>query len=276
MKKLNTAAPAPAGDDAPLIIGVNDAAAETEAKARALGWLPEDEYEGDGWLPAEEFLAHADSLEAQLAQAQHEITALKEQLAGRDAAYADQLQRMQRANDVAITRLRDETYANSAAQPAPNAALHPETASWLAQNPWFHHDTALRGVALALYCDAEVRFPNGPESNRLRFVDERLALAFPERFTATAAETAPAPRPAAAPSAPAVPQLFRVRDLAAKQAAMPAVEGGARRGSGSFARGRTTDLPAEARQAAQRFIKLGLFKNLDDYANSYFETQNNG
>ncbi len=256
---------AQADDSAPLVIDLSGetAAPETEAKARAAGWLPEDEFEGnpEDWLTAEEFLAQADGLQAQLQQAQDEIAALKQQLISRESEFAQQAQRLQRASEVAIGRLREETYAGGAqpqAAKAPGVTLHPDTRGWLAQNPWFEHDEAMRNVALGIYRDAEARFPDVPESDHLRLVDERLALAFPERF---------APRTAAPAPAASIP---------AQLPAMPAVEGGARRGVATFARGRTGDLPAEARQAAQRFVKLGLFRNLDDYANSYFETQNNG
>jgi hypothetical protein len=256
---------AEAEDSGPLVIDLSgDTAAvpDTEAKARDAGWLPEDEFQGnpEDWLTAEEFLAQADSLKAQLQQAQAEIAALKQQLADREGEFAQQAQRLHRASEVAIGRLREQTYAAGAQPQAPAATLHPDTRGWLAQNPWFEHDEAMRNVALGIYRDTEARFPDAPESDHLRMVDERLALAFPERF---------APRTAAPVQTPAA-------SIPVSPPAMPAVEGGTRRGVATFARGRTGDLPAEARQAAQRFVKLGLFRNLDDYANSYFETQNNG
>jgi hypothetical protein len=245
--------PAGAGNDDSLVIEVNG--------------TPED--------------VHADGLKTQLAQALEEIAALKEQHAACEAAHTQQVERMQRASDVAIGRLREQTYAGEASQPAnpasaPAITLHPDTLAWLGQNPWFAHDEAMRTVALGLYKDAEVSVPGAAEADRLRLVDEQLARIFPARFGIAPAETVQQPlivhtQPAAVPAGPL--PLF---DASEKKAAAvtPNVEGGARRGVAVFARARTADLPAEARTAAQRFIKLGLFKSLDDYANSYFENPN--
>ncbi len=257
----------------------SDIAAHEEAVAAARGWKPKDEFRGDPstWVPAKDFLDRNASLQA-------DVRELKTRLEERERSYMDKLSRIERVTEKVVRQTREDALRQIeaakrtavelsdtgeydrlaqeeiklydrfreedkalAAQPAKQetqetqqpVTLLPETAQWIQSNPWFTTNKALNQVALGLYEEASERYTS--EGDKLKFVDERLAHIYPDRFA----------------------------DKAKKPSSqMPSLEGGSRMPGGQK---QTANLPPEARQAAERFIKKGIIKNVDEYAKMYFE-----
>ncbi len=265
----DTAREAPAAEHAP------DLVAQEEAVARARGWVPQSEFRGqpDHWQPAKSFLDRNASL-------QTEVQELKRTLEEKDREYGERLERISKTTDAVIKRNRERDFASiqeakraavelsdveefdrlereeirlfdayrqedavperqaPAAKEPEAQPLLPETSAWIAKNPWFQQNAGMTQVALGFYSEAGERFTTEPE--RLRYVDERLATTYPDRFK----------------SAPPRTQ-------------MPSLEGGGRQPAN--ANSRVNELPGDARAAAERFIKKGYIKNIDEYASMYFE-----
>lgn len=254
---------------------VTDIAAHEEAVAGARGWVPKETYRGDPakWLPAKDFLDRNASL-------QKDVGELKTRLEDTQRQYMEKLERMERVTEKVVRQTREEAHkqleiakraavelgdtdaydrlsqdeinlydryreedkaiaAPATKQETQEVTLLPETATWIENNPWFNTNKALNSVALGFYEEAGERFKT--EADKLKYVDERLAHVYPDRFA----------------------------DKAKKPTSgMPSLEGGSRMPGGAQV---STQLPPEARAAAERFIKKGIIKSVDEYAKMYFE-----
>lgn len=257
--------------------GASDLAAQEEAVARARGWVPKDEFRGaaGSWQDAKSFLDRNASL-------QKDVRELQQRLQETERSYQDKIGRLERVSDAVIQRTREDALRqidaakraavelsdtdeydrlareeaklfdrfrkeDEAAKPAqetreeqPQVTLLPETQAWIQSNPWFETNKAMHNVALGFYEEASERFT--AEKEKLAYVDQRLASVYPDRF----ADRAPKP--------------------ASK---MPSLEGGSR--GPSTEKNSVDQLPAEARAAAERFIKRGVIKDMNEYARMYFE-----
>lgn len=255
-----------------------DLATQESAVAQARGWVPKEEWRGrpEDWQDAKSFLDRNASL-------QTDVRELRQRLDQREREYQEKIGRLERVSDAVIQRTREDALRQIEAakreavelgdtdaydrvareetklfdrfrredeaakpQPAkqeedqPQVTLLPETQAWIASNPWFESNKAMHNVALGFYEEASERYTN--EKDKLTYVDQRLASVYPDRFA----------------------------DRAAKPASnMPSLEGGTRSPSGG--KNQADQLPPEARAAAERFIKRGVIKDMNEYARMYFE-----
>jgi hypothetical protein len=254
-----------------------DLAAQEEAVARARGWVPKDDFRGpsENWQDAKSFLDRNASL-------QTDVRELRQRLDQREREYQEKIGRLERVSDAVLQRTREDALRqieaakreavelsdteaydratreetklfdrfrkeDEAARPQqeakeeqPQVTLLPETQAWIASNPWFESNKAMHNVALGFYEEASERYTS--EKEKLSYVDQRLASVYPDRFA----------------------------DRAAKPASnMPSLEGGNRTPSGG--KNQIDQLPPEARAAAERFIKRGVIKDMNEYAKMYFE-----
>lgn len=248
---------------------------ELEATARSRGWKSPDEWKGDkaNYIEdPEEFVRLSDSAPAT-------IRRLKEQIEKDRAEFDDRISRIQGMQDDVVKRAREQAvedarakmrdaasvgdmeahgeaerrYAEAMKPPEPEKKAEepkgypPETVKWLDENPWIKRNAAIRGELESLgneAWDAGIRDTAG----QIAYAEAELRKAYPQ--------FAP---PAATPRRPVT----------------SAVDGGGM--AGGARRGKTAaDLPAEARRAAEGFVKEGIYRSVDDYARSYFKEFPNG
>lgn len=253
--------------------GADTLAVQEESVARARGWVPQGEFRGraEDWQDAKSFLDRNASL-------QKDVGELKARLTKTESDYQDKLSRLERLSESAIKRTREQASSqieaakreaatlgdaeeydrlvkeesrlydrfrqeDEASKPAAKedsqVSILPETQEWMSKNPWFNTNAALNSVALGFYHEAAERFVH--EADKLKFVDERLAATYPDRFA----------------------------DKASKASSnMPSLEGGRRMSGGQD---KVSQLPADVRAVGERYVKRGLFKDIAAYAKEYFD-----
>lgn len=244
-----------------------------EAEARTFGWRPQEEFNGpaEKWRSAEEFLEEGKRINGFLRK---DLQKLQSQLTARDATIADlqrsitefaEFHRMteQRAYEKARKELQDarkealrnndgdtvveieerlEALKPPAAPKTPEAAPAPKADpvwdGWVAQNQWFTNDKKLNAVANSYSALVRQENPDLVGVNFLEEVKRRVVEDFPEKFQS-------------------------------RREAPPAVLRGGESRGGS---GRKTfaDLPAEAKQACDKFVKQGFVKDRETYVRDYF------
>lgn len=258
-------APLETGADEPQSGAQDNAPTDYEARARAMGWRPADEFKGepDKHIDAETFVKRGDEfmpiLKAQnrklldrldkaekaakqaaeffsKAETRAYERALAEIRAEQEAAVESGDVAAHRAAAKKLDSLEKPTVQESAAidQEAAAEAL----ADWGRENKWYASNAILRSYADA---QAEILLKSGltPGPDHLAKVTEKVRAKFPEEFEV---EAKPKPR--------------------------SPVDGGNRvppaRGGKSFA-----DLPADAKAQCARFVKMGVIKSEADYVKSY-------
>lgn len=278
------AAPAPQAQE-----GGHDTPSDTEARARAMGWRPKDEFRGpeEKWRSAEEFVKRGEDelpilrerlkdttrrlseIEAKsaadLAKVERmAIAAVQRQRAELDAQYqaamrhavanADTERYDQLSRDRVAAVQKFDAQIAEANQPRRGSTNPPQVQatvdSWVQQNAWFDRDPTLNTVACAALSDFEKEAPGRSLEENLKLVSSYVRDKFPEKFGA---------RPA--------------QQRATASAAQPgAVEGGNRYASSSGPRAKGAgDLPADVRKVGEKFVAQGLYKNLTEYAKDYFD-----
>lgn len=248
---------------------------DVESRARAQGWVPKDEFRGpaDRWRDAADFVKRGDeelpilrernrTLERRMAalerdsgeryarlerltattlQRQRQEIASRYETAMRDAVQTGDLQRydqLQRDQYEAVSDF-DKRTQEQAPQKQGHALPDHEAASvesWKAKNGWFEQDLQLNAAAQAIHVGLRREKPGMSLDENLAEVTRQVRLMFPAKF-GTARSTDPA-----------------------------IVEGsGGRMATGKPSSG-VSRLSAEERKIGERFVKEGLFKNLDEYA----------
>ena len=292
------------GEAAPVDAGEADAPSyspEIINEARRTGWKPKEEFRGnpDKWTPPDAWVERAETvlpiataaqkklakqvedLQAKLdAQAQDfsarlqrqqamEVENLKRQrqaiirdyesakVAAAREGDADKVARLETAKQEALaeTLEREHEITKEPEKPKtePKKPELPENVqAWVDRNPWFLQDQVLHQAAAAHDQYLKRTKPGLTVDQHLAAVEQHVKKMYPDAFGASAddaeVEDEPAPRRSAVASG----------GRAAGSA--PATQSALAR-----------KLPAEARQAGQRFVQDGLYKNLDEYAKVYFD-----
>lgn len=185
-----------------------------EEAARAAGWLPKEEYEGDPakWVSAEVFNARTPLFE-KIEQLTRQIKnldannkavvehynkvakteydrALKDLKAQKRQALADG--DLVAAEDIQdqIQEVQDHQKSSPPVTPIENTQVRPEFAAWVQKNNWYVHDPELRAVADGL----GLRFSQEGKSfdEMLSLVGSHIRKVFPEKFRNPNKQTASA------------------------------------------------------------------------------------
>ena len=175
-----------------------------EAEARRLGWKPKEEWRGDTsrWTDAATFMERA-TIRRETVE---ELTA---RLAERDREYTERLERIERANQMALKMQRErlkaeerqavelgdvarydalqqqrqELDAPPPPRQQPQAGPPPETQEWMRRNTWFNADPVMKAAAVTLANQAMAMGMHSP-AEQLRYVDEQMPRQFPHKFGA--------------------------------------------------------------------------------------------
>lgn len=269
---------------------VDEATKLVEERARRQGWRPKDQYSGDPsrWVDAQTFMARSEQempiMRERFRKLDSELAATRKTLGETEKKLTESTevlielrdmsrQSQQRGYEQAMAEIRDrearavadadvDTWKRlqidkdavertrpkvmEAKRPeAPVAPAAPQTNpvidQWVSENQWFKHDPLLNQVALAFDAEVERENPYWTLEDKLAEVKRRIVVKFPEKFENTRRT---------APSAVASPSS--VAPLRPKT-----------NGKG------VKDLPADAKQALERFKKMIPGYKDEDYLKTY-------
>lgn len=240
-------------------------ASDSESLARAQGWRPMEEYKGDPekWVSADSFLKRADEelpimrersrkMAAELAELKSTVKKFSEHHAkveqiAYDRALADVKRQRREALAIGdaegVEKAEDRLEELKELKPAPKkeavAEIAPEVQAFVQANPWFQTEPRLARYAETVCGELQAEDPSRDLSDILKEVAREVKNRFPEKFAN------------------------------AKRAAAPAVEGAGAVATGGKGARTFANLPAEAKQACEKFLKAGLIKSKEDYLKHY-------
>lgn len=240
---------------------------DAETLAKRMGWAPKENWRGkeDQWVGAQEFLDRANP------------AMLMERLSKMESSHQKTVQSMERMNKAALERQkaeltakRDELEAQYVARGDAQAVRElnqnydrisaeldagqhqapqqqqvqraPEVDSWIEQRPQFKTDPMFYDAADKMMTAIEAQMPGKSVSEHLAELDKRLAPRFPDIYQQAKASEAP--------------------PAGARQ--MDGVKVSTKKSSNYASR-----IPAEAKAQGERFVKDGLFKNIEEFAKEY-------
>ena len=254
-----------------------------EKEARAGGWVPKEEFrDGDHWVDAETFVRRGkeinpilrknnENLLKQLEAAKGEIAEVKkvakefeafqkENAAIKVKQLEAELKDLKEQKKTAITQgdgeavvaldeaidaVKDQqreakVVPKEEKKVEPAAALDPVLVDWMNENKWFTEDQKYTKIADAIGVDINQRFPQLVGKAFLAKLDEELAEVLPERLKKTQR------------SSP-------VEGSTSTNTSRPA----------SKSKQTYENLPADAKQACDRFVKQGFVKSREAYCLDY-------
>jgi hypothetical protein len=265
---------------------VNEATAK---EARMFGWVPREEFRGsdDEWVDADVFVKRGkeinpilrknnETLMKKLDEKSKEIDSIKasveefkkfqkesferkaveyqvqiaELKAKKKEAIAegngdlvvdidDQIDEIKEAQREAKDAAKEKEVAEAAAKQNASVPEDPSLQEWLGKNTWFGQDSEMTDVANGLGASVRRQFPHLSGQEFLTKLDEKIAEYFPEKILGKKAK------------GNAVDSSGDVR-------------GGSSSGKKSY-----DNLPADAKQACDRFIKNGWIKSKQEYVDNY-------
>lgn len=179
-------------------------------KARAKGWRPLEEWEGDAddWVDAKEFVGRQklydriSDLKSTLTKVQRESQAdlkavaaslskireteykkaLAELQAQRDRAVEDDDARAAVQATEAIKKLEVEKEKETQAQTQVSAVATPAFIEWQKANPWFDSDPEMRSDALHIGTGYLAGNPDKTQAEVLEYVTTKVKRMYPEKF----------------------------------------------------------------------------------------------
>jgi hypothetical protein len=251
-----------------------------EAEARDLGWVPKEEFKGDPnkWRDPEEFVKWGEEflpfVRADNKKLRKELDELKKQQTDEikrmsklfdgtkkrlEAEYKERLETLQQQREAAVASgdvagfkradaKIDQLKAEAVEETAPTTPAAGQTdedyqADWVAKNDWYTTEPAMFREAFDYSQMLAIKNPKITIAENLAKVDAHMREKFPEKFGG---------KKAAANGHAAVDG------------------GGAFPTAGKQGKG-WDDLPSDAKQAGEKFVKDGTFKDRSAYAKAYFE-----
>ncbi len=260
-----------------------DDSGDVETRARAQGWVPKDEFRGpaEKWRDADEFVRKGEEelpiLRERSRTLSKTVDELQRKFSQAETERKAELARLERMSSVALQKQREQLEANykfamrqavEAGDVArfeqldgdrntaikafdehvtpvakPQQQNHPEhevatVQTWTQQNPWFTADPELNAVAQAHHMRLNREKPGLSLNENLAEVTKYVRQRYADKFTPTIVTGA--------------------------------VEGGGQRmASASKAKGAGT-LTSEERRVGEKFVKEGLFKDLNEYAKELY------
>lgn len=254
---------------------------ETEEKAREMGWRPQEEWDGDPerWMPAEEFVERNERLKTrgdkilqadnakltkELDELKHTVTDLKSYLTKNEQrAYqralddlkSKQRQAVEEGDTAAFDAVQKQMekvqkQASEDQEQAPDNRQtdqgdSPEFKAWHAENPWYGQDPTMTVKANEIAPQLAPFASN--EREHYDMVAKYIQDNFPDKFGKATGRSG------------------------GRRA--PAVEGTT---SKPASKTKFDDLPSDAKQSFQRFVKQGVFEDTKKDRETYADTYLNG
>jgi hypothetical protein len=260
---------------------------QTQKEARIFGWVPKEEFRGseDDWVDAEVFVKRGkeinpilrknnELLMKKLDEKAKEIDSIKASVEEFKKFQKESFERKTAEYDVQIAQLKSqkreaiaegngdlvvdiddqldslkeaqrEAKEASKAKPEPEQPAQvsipddPELQSWLNKNNWFGNDIEMTELANTLGSSVRKQFPHLTSRAFLEKLDDKIREYMPNKF------------------------------LGNKAKGSAVDSSGSVRGSGSSGKKSYDNLPDDAKQACDRFIKQGWIKSKQEYIDSY-------
>jgi len=266
---------------------------DSEARARAQGWRPKEEYRGDPdrWVDADEFNRRGEEELPILRERNKRLAEQVTESTRREQALDAELAQMRRMNEIALIRQREQLAGQFHA--AKRQAVE------LGDTDQFDQIAQQEYQALGQF-DNEVREvvqqpqPQAPQQSvyeqpeTQQFVERNPWFETNREMHTMAVSVSQAIgnanpnltlgevlKQTEARVRTAYPEKFGTPSATNHRPSAPAVEGsGAGRGAATRQSGRgAASLPPEARKQAKAFVEEGLYKSVDEYAKDYFENE---
>jgi len=260
---------------------------QTQKEARIFGWVPKEEFRGseDDWVDADVFVKRGkeinpilrknnELLMKKLDEKAKEIDSIKASVEEFKKFQKESFERKTAEYDVQIAQLKSqkreaiaegngdlvvdiddqldslkeaqrEAKEASKAKPEPEQPAQvsipddPELQSWLNKNNWFGNDIEMTELANTLGSSVRKQFPHLASRAFLEKLDDKMREYMPNKF------------------------------LGNKAKGSAVDSSGSVRGSGSSGKKSYDNLPDDAKQACDRFIKQGWIKSKQEYIDSY-------
>ena len=260
---------------------------QTQKEARLFGWVPKEEFRGseDDWVDAEVFVKRGkeinpilrknnELLMKKLDEKAKEIDSIKasveefkkfqkESFERKTAEYEVQIAQLKSQKREAIAEgngdlvvdiddqidslkeAQREAKEAAKAKPEPEQPAQvsipddPELQGWLNKNTWFGNDIEMTELANTLGSSVRKQFPHLTSRAFLEKLDDKIREYMPNKF------------------------------LGNKAKGSAVDSSGSVRGSGSSGKKSYDNLPDDAKQACDRFIKQGWIKSKQEYIDSY-------
>jgi len=260
---------------------------QTQKEARIFGWVPKEEFRGseDDWVDADVFVKRGkeinpilrknnELLMKKLDEKAKEIDSIKASVEEFKKFQKESFERKTAEYDVQIAQLKSqkreaiaegngdlvvdiddqldslkeaqrEAKEASKAKPEPEQPAQvsipddPELQSWLNKNNWFGNDIEMTELANTLGSSVRKQFPHLASRAFLEKLDDKIREYMPSKF------------------------------LGNKAKGSAVDSSGSVRGSGSSGKKSYDNLPDDAKQACDRFIKQGWIKSKQEYIDSY-------
>ena len=260
---------------------------QTQKEARLFGWVPKEEFRGseDDWVDAEVFVKRGkeinpilrknnELLMKKLDEKAKEIDSIKasveefkkfqkESFERKTAEYEVQIAQLKSQKREAIAEgngdlvvdiddqidslkeAQREAKEAAKAKPEPEQPAQvsipddPELQGWLNKNTWFGNDIEMTELANTLGSSVRKQFPHLTSRAFLEKLDDKIREYMPNKF------------------------------LGNKAKGSAVDSSGSVRGSGSSSKKSYDNLPDDAKQACDRFIKQGWIKSKQEYIDSY-------
>jgi hypothetical protein len=260
---------------------------QTQKEARLFGWVPKEEFRGseDDWVDAEVFVKRGkeinpilrknnELLMKKLDEKAKEIDSIKasveefkkfqkESFERKTAEYEVQIAQLKSQKREAIAEgngdlvvdiddqidslkeAQREAKEAAKAKPEPEQPAQvsipddPELQGWLNKNTWFGNDIEMTELANTLGSSVRKQFPHLTSRAFLEKLDDKIREYMPNKF------------------------------LGNKAKGSAVDSSGSVRGSGSSGKKSYDNLPDDAKQACDRFIKNGWIKSKQEYVDSY-------
>lgn len=260
---------------------------QTQKEARIFGWVPKEEFRGseDDWVDAEVFVKRGkeinpilrknnELLMKKLDEKAKEIDSIKASVEEFKKFQKESFERKTAEYDVQIAQLKSqkreaiaegngdlvvdiddqldslkeaqrEAKEAAKAKPEPEQPAQvsipddPELQSWLNKNNWFGNDIEMTELANTLGSSVRKQFPHLASRAFLEKLDDKIREYMPSKF------------------------------LGNKAKGSAVDSSGSVRGTGSSGKKSYDNLPDDAKQACDRFIKQGWIKSKQEYIDSY-------
>lgn len=287
--------PPPNGHDT---VGPEPSASDgAESKARAMGWVPKEEFKGDPakWRPADEFVKRGEEvvpiLRSRVEKTEQRLHALQQEYEADRTNWEDTFKRMTRMNELALKRQREQLEADRNRRLVEAAALGDvDTVKKITSEKIPDEEPDERTEAAAPARQEQPKQKLNPTVQRAvnEWVDANPWYnEDPELHFAANGVSARLRRdkPGLTPDQHLEIVTKEIRRRYAdkfgqseasdsgdeREYSAPSVAGGGRVAASGPRRKTARDLPADARTAGEQFVKQGLFKSMEDYAKSYWE-----
>lgn len=266
---------------------------DTESRARAMGWVPQEEFRGpaENWRSADEFVRRGEEnpaiMRERMRDMQTRIARFEAQLNETQRRHQDEFARLEHVSAVALRRQREQLEANY------NHAMREAAAN----GDVTRYDQLERDRRTALtHADEQVQQATQRQPEQRQDVHpsqtpeykatfdpwlsrNQWMVADPEMQAVAVTHSAKLSneRPGMTLAENLAETEAYVRKRYPEKFGRPSqgavVEGGARVAAAPTNGRGPAHLPPEARRAGERFVKEGLYKSMSEYANEYFSLE---